>query len=265
MMGPLFSVIVPTHKRSQLLRRALLSITSQGMRSALEVVVVSDVSDSDTDAVCAELLAENDIYVKRNGSPGPSESRNLGMSMAKGRYILFLDDDDAWHDGFLSQVYDSRDAFETGPVYCDCSVVQERRLSSGVETLSEARLTLAGAFSSEVYVKNQVHMSCFVFPRDLLDGLRFDAFMRAYEDWDFLLSVFDLAMPSYLPILGSRVFEVPDETTDRRGASQKATDFNAVLDYLYVYRRHPAPDKGLKEKRAALLALCGMNIAADYL
>jgi len=53
--------------------------------------------------------------------------------------------------------------------------------------------------------------------------------------------------------------------TDRRGSSKAANDFNAVLDYLYVYRRHPAPTPELRRKRADLLARTGLPIDADLL
>ena len=262
---PFFSVIVPTHKRAGLLRRALLSVKSQALPAGMEVIVVSDVIDACTDTVCADVLTNADIYVRRNGSPGPSASRNLALSLAKGNYILFLDDDDAWHPDCLQQLYAHLAVHESVPVYFNCSVVKERRLPEGTELLSEVGLNLAGRLTDEVYVKNQIHMSCFAFPRGLLDGIEFDPFMRAYEDWEYLLSVFDRELPIHLPFLGSRVFEVNDETTDRRGSSTQATDFNAVFDYLYAYRRHPAPRQELSRQRAELLSSFGIPVTPDLL
>lgn len=262
---PFFSVIVPTHKRPVLLRRALASIKSQVCPVECEVIVISDAADGGTDAVCAELLTPSDMYIRRNGAAGPSASRNLGLSLVKGRYVLFLDDDDAWHPGFLAQLHAQPHVQLNIPVYFNCTVVTERRLPQGPEMVSEVELNLTGSLTQEVYVKNQVHMSCFAFPRQLLQGLEFDPFMRAYEDWDYLLSVFDRTMPTHVQLLGSRVFEVADATTDRRGSSEQANDFNAVLDYLYVYRRHPAPHAALQQIRAALLGQSGMTLAPDLL
>lgn len=257
---PFFSVIVPTHKRAVLLRRALESIKSQVCPVLCEVIVISDAADGATDAVCAELLTKSDMYIRRNGDNGPSASRNLGLSLVKGRYVLFLDDDDAWHPDCLAQLYAQPHVQLSMPVYFNCSVANERRLPQGPELLSEVELNLAHNLTPEVYIKNQVHMSCFAFPRQLLQGIEFDPFMRAYEDWDYLLSVFDRQMPTHVPFLGSRVFEVADATTDRRGSSEQANDFNAVLDYLYVYRRHPAPSAELKQRRADLLKMTGLPI-----
>jgi len=262
---PFFSVIVPTHERAVLLRRALASIKSQACPVDVEVIVISDASDPATDAVCAELLGKSDMYVRRNGRNGPSASRNLGLSLAKGNYILFLDDDDAWHPDCLAQFHAQPHVRLGLPVYANCSVVTERRLPQGPELLSEVGMDLSNGLTLDVYVKNQVHMSCFAFPKHLLQGLEFDPFMRAYEDWDYLLSVFDRQMPVHVPFLGSRVFEVADDTTDRRGSSKAANDFNAVLDYLYVYRRHPAPTPELRRQRADLLARTGLPVDENLL
>ena len=203
--------------------------------------------------------------IRRNGAAGPSESRNIALRLVRGRYVLFLDDDDAWHPGLLAHLAGS-DAVARGlPLHFDCTVVKERRLKSKTEILGEMPLDLAAALTPQIYVKNRIHMSCFAFPRHLLQGLAFDPHMRAYEDWDFLLSVIDRGMPVHVPFCGSRIFEVDDETTDRRGSSRNATDFNAVLDYLYVYRRHPAPTAALKEERSALFRLLGLAIPAETL
>lgn len=262
---PFFSVIVPTHRRAHLLERALKSIKAQESPASCEAIVVSDVADKATEAVCNALLGPDDMFIRRNGPPGPSASRNVALGLARGRYVLFLDDDDAWHPGLLADLAGC-DAVGRGlPLHFDCTVVKERRLKTKTEILGEMPLDLAGALSPQIYVKNRIHMSCFAFPRHALQGLAFDPHMRAYEDWDFLLSVIDRGMPVHVPFCGSRVFEVDDETTDRRGSSRNATDFNAVLDYLYVYRRHPAPTPELKEERAALFRLLGLAIPAETL
>jgi hypothetical protein len=176
-----------------------------------------------------------------------------------------LDDDDAWHPDFLNQLYLRLPADPKVPVYFDCSVVEERRLPIGPEFVSESRLVLAGKLNDLVYVKNQVHLSCFSFPRFLLDGLTFDDTMRAYEDWEYLLCVLGRSRAQHLPILGSQVHEVSDETSDRRGSSSAANDFHAVLDYLYVYRRHPAPTEELQRLRSQLIARFGIDVPPRFL
>lgn len=258
-----FTVVVPTHKRANLLARALASVTQQMVSVPFEVIVISDAIDFETDSICNKFLKSTDTYIRRSGKNGPSESRNIGLLLAKGKYILFLDDDDAWHPNLLSQLLACPAVIEGLPVYFNCSVVKESRLPSGPVLLEENFLDLMDFLTPDVYVKNQVHMSCLALPRTLINDIKFDTHMRAYEDWDFQLAVYSRNFPVHVPILGSRIFEVHDSTTDRRGQSKAAHDFNAVMDYLYVYRRHPAPVEGLKIKRANFLKNIGLDIPLE--
>lgn len=261
---PEYSVIIPTHRRNKLLDRALTSIKQQSTEKTHEIIVVSDCDDALTDAVCRNKLQPTDTYIRRSGTPGPSASRNLALQLARGRTVLFLDDDDAWHPNFLASLSICESLQKGQPVYFNCSVVKETRNSDGPQYLEESFLDTKENLNQFVFVKNQVHMSCFAFPRELLFELKFDPYMKAYEDWDFLLSIFERKMPIHVPILGSQIHEVDDESSDRRGSTVAAKDFNAVIDYLYVYRRHPV-DITLREKRAAFLANAGLVLPPEVL
>ncbi|MBB6250369.1 glycosyltransferase family 2 protein [Nitrospirillum iridis] len=259
---PFFSVIVPTHKRASLLRRCLGSIKAQAVDVAVEILVISDATDADTDAACAELLTGADLYARRNGAPGPSASRNLGLSLAKGHYIIFLDDDDAWHDGFLAALLAQPAVRQGLPVYFNCSIVNERR-GDDAALLSEGGADLAGRLDDGIYLKNQIPVCCFAFPRALLAGLAFDTHMRAYEDWDFMLAVYSRQQASHVPVMGARIFKDSGAESERRGVSQQSHDYNAVFDYLYVYRRHAAPTPDLSQQRAALLNSFSLPVTPD--
>lgn len=261
---PVYSIVVPTHSRANLLSRALESLKGQTSKSAKEIIVVSDVDDLATNAVCSQWLERSDTFVRRAGSPGPSASRNLALKLARGQNILFLDDDDAWHPNLLAELDQCETLMNGQPIYFNCSVVKESRPPEGPVFIGENFVNTQNQLDENVFIKNQVHMSCFAFPRVLLQGLEFDVHMRAYEDWDFLLSVFERVMPSHVPILGSKIYEVDDATTDRRGNSTLANDNNALIDFVYVYRRHVVKAH-LREKRANLLSSAGLSLSAELL
>ncbi|WP_322048780.1 glycosyltransferase [Paraburkholderia sp. J67] len=261
--APFFSIVIPTHNRATLLRRALESVNSQQGGIPFEILVIADTDDPATDAVCLEMLGEADSYLRREGKPGPSESRNLALDHVKGKYVLFLDDDDTFHPGLFEKLYAHALVQQENLVYFDGSIVQERRYPH-TETLSEHTLDMSARLTADVFTKNQLPFSCYAFPTRLLKDIRFDTYMRAYEDWEFLLAVFERQMPKHVPVLGPRVHQVPEGPSDRRSTSRAATDMNAALDYLYVYRRRPAPSPEQKEKRAAFLhAICGFSIPAS--
>jgi glycosyltransferase involved in cell wall biosynthesis len=262
---PFLSIIIPTHKRPILLERALSSVKSQTCPFAYEIIVIADEADPATDEVCQRLLGPGDMKIRRSGAPGPALSRNLGLDLASGRYVMFLDDDDAWQAGLLSRLASQQEVTEGRFVYFDCLVVTENRAGPQPQFISERRLDAADRLNDMVFVQNQVHMSCLMFPRALIGSTRFDPFMRAYEDWDFMLAIYRKEMASHVPLQGSVVYEITDASSDRRGDSSDATNAHAIMDYLYVYRRHPAPNDALRQQRAALMQRVGLGLPAELL
>ncbi len=262
---PYLSVIIPTHNRAIFLQRALVSINKQAHRDLLEIIVISDIVNTETDAVCSSLLRPTDIYIRRNGGNSPSASRNIGLKMASGKFIMFLDDDDSWDTNFFENFLSKQLDNIINIAYFNCNIIKETRPKSGPIKISETFMDMSGRLTTDVFVKNQVHMSCFIFSKIILQGLEFDLSMRAYEDWDFLLGVFEKQFPVHMSITCSNIFEVDDNTTDRRGSSADANNFNAPIDYLYVYRRHSAPSDEIRQKRTALLKSVNLVIPSEFL
>ena len=87
------SVIIPTHNRKDLLRRALNSVSSQTL-VPYEIIVVDDGStDGTKDWVLEKLPYVRYIY---QDNSGVSSARNTGIKESKGLWIAFLDSDDEW-------------------------------------------------------------------------------------------------------------------------------------------------------------------------
>lgn len=103
---PLFSVIVPTFNRSDLLKAAVRSILAQSYTN-FELIIIDDGSSDDTFEYL-ETLGSN-AEVLRQSNRGPGSARNRGAEAAAGEFLAFLDSDDVWFPWTL-QVY--RDAIE---------------------------------------------------------------------------------------------------------------------------------------------------------
>jgi len=91
MPAPLFSIIIPTYNRRDLLLRTLESIPRDGDS---QIIVVDDGS---TDGTLEMLDGMKDRVLslrQTNGGPGPA--RNRGAAAATGEYLAFLDSDDLW-------------------------------------------------------------------------------------------------------------------------------------------------------------------------
>jgi glycosyltransferase involved in cell wall biosynthesis len=94
----LVSVIIPTYNRARLIGRTLRSVLDQTWRP-LEVLVIDDGSGDGTPDLVERLAADwaaQDfrIRVVRGAHQGVSCARNIGIEVAQGSYIQFLDSDD---------------------------------------------------------------------------------------------------------------------------------------------------------------------------
>jgi len=102
---PKLSIIIPTHNRPDMLKKAIDSATSQSLPD-LEVIVVDDGSSVPT----AYDGSDARVSIHRHTSPrGASAARNTGVSLASGTYIAFLDDDDTLYPDYAEKMLDYLD------------------------------------------------------------------------------------------------------------------------------------------------------------
>ncbi|WP_050776526.1 glycosyltransferase family 2 protein [Marinobacter algicola] len=97
---PQLSIVIPTHNRPDMLKKAVESANAQ-TTSDLEVIVVDDGSSPPIADDCFDAK----VSVHRHPSPrGASAARNTGISLAKGTYTAFLDDDDTLHPDYAERM-----------------------------------------------------------------------------------------------------------------------------------------------------------------
>lgn len=91
---PLISVIVPVYKVEQYLDKCVSSIVNQTYKN-LEIILVDDGSPDNCPAMCDEW-AKRDSRIKaiHQENQGGGAARNVGLDVAKGNMIAFVDSDD---------------------------------------------------------------------------------------------------------------------------------------------------------------------------
>jgi glycosyltransferase involved in cell wall biosynthesis len=90
----IFTIIVPTHNRATLLRRALDSVLAQTFPH-FTVVVIDDQSTDETGTIIREYSADpRFIYHRQRERGGETVARNTAYDLATGKLITYLDDDD---------------------------------------------------------------------------------------------------------------------------------------------------------------------------
>ncbi len=103
------SVIIPAWNGENSLDLCLNSVLQQ-TRPAGEVIVINDGSSDGTAETAARF--KNRIIYREQANAGQGAARNVGLQIATGEVIAFLDADDYWKPGFLEKCVDF---LETSP------------------------------------------------------------------------------------------------------------------------------------------------------
>lgn len=99
------SVVIPVYNTEKYVKEALDSITGQELKD-LEIIVINDGStDNSLEVIGEAARADPRIRVFSQENKGLSESRNLGIRLAGGEYIYFMDSDDRLAPDALSDCY----------------------------------------------------------------------------------------------------------------------------------------------------------------
>ena len=88
----MISVIIPTYNRARLLHQALHSVFLQTYQN-IEIIVIDDGSTDNTRDVV--MMFPKVIYIFQDNQH-ISAARNKGISIARGKFLAFLDSDDLW-------------------------------------------------------------------------------------------------------------------------------------------------------------------------
>lgn len=94
--SPLFSIIVPVYNVETFVYKALSSVLEQNF-DQYELIVINDGSTDKSSEIIYSLAQKHpQITFIHTSNNGVSSARNMGLKVAKGHYIMFLDGDDFW-------------------------------------------------------------------------------------------------------------------------------------------------------------------------
>jgi glycosyltransferase involved in cell wall biosynthesis len=122
------TVVIPAFNAAAFLGEALDSVLAQTYQP-LEVIVVDDGSEDETPQVAA-AFASNVTYIRKERS-GPASARNVGIRLARGEWIAFLDADDIWMPGLLEKLFRCSAQKGADLVFCDAQIMRNGCVEGG--------------------------------------------------------------------------------------------------------------------------------------
>jgi glycosyltransferase involved in cell wall biosynthesis len=228
------SVIIPTLDRPELLNAALGSVAAQDARSDVEVVVVNDGGQSVAPVICAWSRALDIRLVEPGRRSGPAAARNVGIDVADGEYVAFLDDDDLFLPGHLSAGCEALDRDDADMVYLG-AIVADRRLSDLPPSLTGFPLKAYRYDHRLLLVVNFLHTGSVIVRNFRHAPVRFDESLEVCEDWDMWLALtialgYRVSFVDKITTIYHQVAEVPGLVAGAQLASP--SKFSLVRDYI---------------------------------
>lgn len=182
---PTISVIIPTYNNQNTILETIESIQKQSY-SDLEILVINDGSTDKTLEVLKTVTDERlKIFSYENG--GVSVARNRGISLAKGKYIAFIDADDLWTvDKLELQLMALQKNPKAGLAYSWTLIMNE----NGEQFHSCEPVLFEGNVYAQLLTRNFLispSSNILVSQKALKSVGEFDPNLRYSEDWDLCL------------------------------------------------------------------------------
>ena len=233
MMGEKISVIVPVYNVEAYLERCVESILHQTYTN-FELILINDGSTDSSGKICDDLANQyENIKVYHIENAGVSNARNLGIQLATGAWITFIDSDDFVTNDYLATLASAVEGEHVGFV-----IAPLHHIKNGVVTDLPPHSGKTELWSTEETMKELLmttRTSFFpvakLFKRDLLADEKFNTNYHLAEDALFLTELL-------LKTRCSSVFiDKPIYYYDHREGSATTSVNRYVFDTIEVYKQ----------------------------
>ena len=240
--SPLFSVIIPTYNSKAFIKRTVESVLNQTYPH-FELIIVDDGSQDATSGILKDLANKDGRIqiITTPNSGGPVVPTNIGVTVAKGKYIAFLDHDDEWRPNKLEAV---RNAFLYNPhagfVASNVEIYNE---GDGTTTISKPRLEGNHISVPDMIAGNYFNtFSMLVIRRDVLDRVGIlDKNLLVFADYDIVVrmltsGIVHIFLPD--PLVIYRVHD-NNSSSMAKSAEKRIADLERITTkYQKKYERH---------------------------
>ena len=233
MMGEKISVIVPVYNVEAYLERCVESILQQTY-AHFELILINDGSTDSSGQICDRLASQyENIKVYHIENAGVSNARNMGIQLATGSWVTFIDSDDFVTQDYLATLASAVEGLNVGFVIAPLHHIKngivtdipphsgKTELWSTEETMKELLMTTRTSFFPVAKL----------FKRDLLADEKFNTNYHLAEDALFLTELL-------LKTRCSSVFiDKPIYYYDHREGSATTSVNRYVFDTIEVYKQ----------------------------
>lgn len=238
MYQPIITVVIPVYNTEVYLDKCLSSVINQCF-SNIQIVIVNDGSTDNSLEICKKYAASDKrITLINKVNEGVSVARNIGIELAEGKWILFLDSDDYLDDGAFSYLLDLLITDEDVIMFGSRAVLENKVISQNYP-IKEFVTDDFKFFLNNIAFKPLSACFALLSKKNIINNkIKFNIDMKHNEDILFMYKVYSVSKNIIVTksILYNQVLS-PNSVT-RSPLSIKVLEDNLKLvDYLCDYSR----------------------------
>lgn len=227
-MDELISIVVPIYKVEKYLEKCVYSLLTQSYKN-LEIILVDDGSPDNCGKICDRFqIMDNRIKVIHKINGGLSDARNVGVEVATGEYITFVDSDDYVDNDYINYLYSLLKTNDS-----DISIVMPYQVDENYIIKKSNKKEKIYNYDSVNALKTMLYQKKFetsawgkLFKIDIVKGIKFPV-GKIYEDigtiYKYLLKAKNVTFST------KRIYYYLQRNDSIMGRKYKSND----LDYVY--------------------------------
>lgn len=196
------SIIVPVYNVEKYLKRCLDSIVNQSFND-FELILINDGSIDKSGIICDEYAQiDKRIKVVHKENEGVSLTRNLGISIASGEYITFIDSDDWIEQDFLKKAIEYIKKNNVS-ILITGFVFENNKKIFNIFNGEKDEIFLNNEIKKEFLKQNKFSWTVYdkFFKREIIKKYKFDSRIKIGEDMLFCWQIFkNIEKIGYLPL-----------------------------------------------------------------
>lgn len=236
---PAVSVILPTCRRNDLLPRALKSLLNQTF-SDFEIILVDDNPEDfriSKDGNLSKLIEEPRVLlIENNRRLNAARARNVGRNISNGKYVTYLDDDDAYLPNKLQRQWEV--AEETYSPLVLCGLVYNLAWRSRRKQIHNSCFS-----GSELLLKACVQTSVLFHQNEGVP--KFNEDLYAFQDAYFYFSLLEKFNLRKVPNVPEALVEIYPHSGERVSANTRTVWEGGRRTYFDFIKNYPTPDRKL--------------------
>ena len=212
---PLVSVVMLTYKRADILPEAIDSVLAQTYPD-FELIILNDGSPDNTDEVVKKYQDKRIRYYKNKQNKGIAYSRNRATSLARGKYIMIMDDDDISLPTRIEKQTEYLNAHPNIDVLAGQIKDYPRQVPQTHDVIASELIQWNMLGNANIMYRRQ-------FAKD--HHIKYDEDLPYGEDWHFWVQ---------MVLAGAKFAAIPDDVIERNEHSQKHYQANDTLMHQKV-------------------------------